>query len=77
MCVALPGFPPQAPYQLGRAAAREEAAGTAQVQVARAPATHVEPLHGARGPRSFLPVQQHQLLEGTHRRVFQHLLQLW
>lgn len=65
------------PHQLGRAAAREQAAWTAQMQVPRTPAPHVEPLDRARGARALLPVKQHQLLESTHRRVLQHLLQLW
>lgn len=47
------------------------------MQVPRAPAAHVEPLHCARGTWALLAVQQDQLLEGAHRRVLQHLLQLW
>lgn len=47
------------------------------MQVPRAPAAHVEPLHCARGTRAFLPMQQNQLLQGTHGSVLQHLLQLW
>lgn len=43
-------------HQLGRAAAREEAAWTAQMQVPRAPAAHVEPLHSARRAWAFLTV---------------------
>lgn len=76
-----PEFPPVAlpaprPHQLGHAPPRENAAGTAEVQVARAPAPHVEPLHGARRCWPLLPVQQDQLLLGTHGCALQHPLQL-
>lgn len=68
--------PPPRPHQLGQASPREDAARAAEVQVAGAPATHVQPLHGARGSRPVLPVQQDQLLLGTHGCALQHPLQL-
>lgn len=64
-------------YQLGGAASGEDAARALDVQVARAPAPHVEPLNGARWAGTILTVQENQLLQCTHRRVLQHLLQLW
>lgn len=64
------------PHQFCGASARKKAAGTAQVQVPRTPAAHVEPLHGACRARALLTMQQDQLLEGAHRCVLQHLLQL-
>lgn len=64
------------PHQFGGASAREEAAGTAQVQVPGTPTAHVKPLHGACRARALLTMQQDQLLEGAHRCVLQHLLQL-
>lgn len=64
------------PHQPGQAPPGEDAARAAQVQVAGAPAAHVEPLDGARGRRALLPVQQHQLLLGAHGRALQHPLQL-
>lgn len=47
------------------------------MQVTRAPAAHVEPLHGPGGSGPVLAVQQNQLLQGPHGRVLQHLFQLW
>lgn len=44
--------------------------------MARAPASHVEPLHCAGRPWTVLFVQQDQLLLGTHGCVLQHPLQL-
>lgn len=65
-----------APYQLGGAATGEDAPGTLDVQVARAPAPHVEPLDGAGRAGAVLAVQEDELLQRAHRRVLQHLLQL-
>lgn len=67
---------PCCPHQPGQAPPGEDAARAAQVQVAGAPATHVEPLDGAGGRRALLPVQQHQLLLGAHGCALQHPLQL-
>lgn len=64
-------------YQFGGAAAGEDAPGTLDVEVARAPAAHVEPLDGAGRAGPILAVQENQLLQRPHRRVLQHLLQLW
>ena len=64
------------PHQLGQASPGEDAARAAQVQVAGAPAAHVQPLHGAGGCRPLLPVQQDQLLLGSYGRALQHPLQL-
>lgn len=64
------------PHQLGQAPPGEDAAWAAEVQVARAPAPHVQPLHGAGGRRALLPVQQDQLLLSTHSCALQHPLQL-
>lgn len=63
-------------YQLGGAATGEDTSGTLDVQVARAPAPHVEPLNGAGRAGAILAVQEDQLLQRTHCRVLQHLLQL-
>lgn len=64
------------PYQFGGAASGEHPAGALEVQMSRAPAAHVEPLHRPGGAWPVLLVQQHQLLQGPHCRVLQHLLQL-
>ena len=63
-------------YQFGGAASGEDPARALEVQMSGAPAAHVEPLHRPGGARPVLLVQQHQLLQGPHRRVLQHLLQL-
>ena len=64
------------PHQLGQAPPGEDAARAAEVQVAGAPAPHVEPLHSAGRCRPVLPVQQDQLLLGARSRGLQHPLQL-
>lgn len=64
------------PHQLGQAPPGEDAAGAAEVQVAGAPAAHVEPVHGAGRRRPVLPVQQDQLLLSAHSGALQHPLQL-
>lgn len=67
---------PTRPHQLGQAPLREDTAWATEVQVARAPASHVEPLHCAGGAWTLFFVQQDQLLLGSHSCALQHLLQL-
>lgn len=49
-------------YQLGGATSGEDPAGTLQVEMTRAPAAHVEPLHGSGRTGSVFSVQQDELL---------------
>ncbi len=65
-----------ASYQFAGAAPGENPAGTFEVQMPRAPATHVEPFNRSGGARPVLFVQEDQLLQGPNCRVLQHLLQL-
>ena len=50
------GHPRGHTYQFGGATAGEDAPGTLDVEVARAPAAHVEPLNGAGRAGTILPV---------------------
>jgi hypothetical protein len=63
-------------HQFGQAPPGEDTAWAAEVQVARAPAPHVQPLHSVGWCWALLPVQQDQLLLGTHSCALQHPLQL-
>lgn len=65
-----------APYQFAGAASGEDPAGTLEVQMPGAPATHVEPLDRPGGAWPILFVQKDQLLQSPNCRVLQHLLQL-
>lgn len=76
MVVDHQGHPGRDTYQFGGATAGEDAPGTPDMEVTRAPTAHVEPLNGAGRAGTILAVQEDQLLQRTHRRVLQHLLQL-
>lgn len=63
-------------YQFAGAASGEDPARTLEVQMSRAPATHVKPLNCPGGTRPIFFVQYHQLFQSPDSCVFQHLLQL-
>lgn len=65
-----------ASYQFAGAASGEDPAGTLEVQMPGAPATHVKPLDSPRWARPILFVQEDQLLQSPNCCVLQHLLQL-
>lgn len=65
-----------ASYYFTLAAPGKDPAGTLEVQMTRAPASHVEPLNRPGGARPILSVQEDQLLQCPNCCVLQHLLQL-